>query len=210
MCREIGGEDAGLAVESRRVSWHHAGMADEDPEAAVVATLDGAGGELVPRREIDPRALVRALRILQERIPDAVHLTLREKQSLARTANLDPAVVESGLHLGASWGAMREVLGRTAEEARAELETARQWDEVESVLVAITETVRSTNLKRKHGIGALILRIYGVVGAGLRDRAAEGYAHLRPFYEQMKRAMAGTRRKKSQPPVALSEAEGPR
>lgn len=196
MSQHINREIAGLVVNSRRVPWHHAAMADDDPQVTAVATLEGAGGELVPRQEIDPQALVQALRVLQERIPDAAHLSLREKQSLARTASLDPAVVESGLHLGASWGTMKEVLGRTTEEVRAELETARQWDEVESVLVAITETVRSTNLKRKHGIGALILQIYGVVGAKLRGRAEAGYAHLRPFYDEMKRAILGTRKKK--------------
>lgn len=171
-------------------------MADEDPQATVVATVEAAGGELVPRQEIDPQVLVRALRVLQERIPGAVQLTLREKQSLARAAHLDAAVVESGLSLGASWGTMKEVLGRSTEEVREELETARQWDEVESVLAAITETVRSTNLKRKHGIGVLILQVYGIIGAKLRDGAADGYAHLRPFYEEMKRAVLGARKKK--------------
>lgn len=185
----------GLAVNTRRVPWHDAPMAEDDLQAAVVATLDADGGELVARQEIDPQALVQALRVLQERIPGAVQLTLREKQSLARAANLDPKVVESGLSLGASWGTMKEVLGWSAEEVRAELETARQWDEVESVLGAIVETVRATNLKRKNRIGVVILQVYGLVGAKLRDRAADGFAHLRPFYEEMKRAILGTRKK---------------
>src|SRR5215213_7276391 len=149
-------------------------MPDDDPQAAALPQVetdveiaiaaveasailelpsDAPGGELVVRKDIDPRALVEALRYLQQRIPDAVHLSLREKQSLAHAANLDPAVIESGIRLGSAWDTMKSVLGRTAEEVRTEQETARQWDEVESVLSALRETVHSTNLRRKHRNG---------------------------------------------------------
>lgn len=193
-------------------------MPDDDPQAAalpreeteievaaVEATAilelpsDAPGGDLVLRKDIDPRALVEALRYLQQRIPEAVHLSLREKQSLAHAANLDPAVIESGLRLGSAWDAMKSVLGRTAEEVRADLETARQWDEVESVLAALRETVHSTNLRRKHRNGLSLLQMYSIVGSGLRGRLAAGYEHLRPYYDEMKRAILAVRKKGSRP-----------
>jgi hypothetical protein len=193
-------------------------MPDDDPQAAALPQVeteveiavaaveatailelpsDVPGGELVLRKDIDPRALVEALRYLQQRIPDAVHLSLREKQSLAHAANLDPAVIESGIRLGSAWDTMKSVLGRTAEDVRTELETARQWDEVESVLRALRETVHSTNLRRKHRNGASILQIYSIVGSSLRAGLANGYEHLRPYYDEMKRAILAVRKKGS-------------
>jgi hypothetical protein len=168
-------------------------------EATAILELpsDVPGEELVLRKDIDPRALVEALRYLQQRIPDAVHLSLREKQSLAHAANLDPAVIESGIRLGSAWDTMKSVLGRTAEEVRAELETARQWDEVDSVLMALRETVHSTNLRRKHRNGRFILQIYSIIGSSLRGRVAAGYEHLRPYYDEMKRAILAVRKKGS-------------
>jgi len=193
-------------------------MPDDDPQAAALPQVetdveiaiaaveasailelpsDAPGGELVVRKDIDPRALVEALRYLQQRIPDAVHLSLREKQSLAHAANLDPAVIESGIRLGSAWDTMKSVLGRTAEEVRAELETARQWDEVESVLRALRETVHSTNLRRKHQNGTSILQIYSIIGSRLRGGLANGYEHLRPYYDARKHAILAVRKKQS-------------
>lgn len=176
----------------------------EDEDEVKVEVVDATvipvllSGELVPRKEIDPEALVEALRYLQKLIPDAVHLTLREKQSMANAANLDPSIIESGTLLGAAWESLKRVLGTTPEEIRAELDKTRRWDEVDRVLLALRETVHSTNLQRKHRIGTLILNIYAIVGDSLRRRrVSAAYEHLRPYYEQMKAAILGVRKKKS-------------
>jgi hypothetical protein len=167
-------------------------MADDDQ----IVPVDGPGvGELVRRREIDPRALAAALRALQERLPELVQLSLREKQSLARAASLDPAVIDRGVELGASFARTKQVFGWSSDEMRGDIEHERDWAELERVAAAFLESVRSRNLQRRHRIGSRMLLLYAVVGARLRGATAAEDAHLRPYYEEMKRAMLASRKK---------------
>ena len=51
----------------------------------------------------EPEMLVEGLRYLQQRIPEFSHLSLEEKRSHARAANLDPGFIESGLQAAEVW-----------------------------------------------------------------------------------------------------------
>ena len=70
----------------------------------------GCGGRVSPARS-DHSAAARhtrkcsweGLRYLQQRIPEFTQLSVQEKRSHARAANLDPEFIESGLHAAAVW-----------------------------------------------------------------------------------------------------------
>ena len=151
----------------------------------------------------EPEMLVEGLRYLQQRIPEFTHLSSQEKRSHARAANLDPEFIEQGLQAAAVWRDTKMVAKRTAEELRQEQEDCRRWDQVIAELRAITDGIEAANLKRKHRLGTAILRIYRMIGIYLRGGRPED-VHLRPYYENMKRAYLRTkqfrkRRKKDEP-----------
>ena len=156
-----------------------------------------AGGEAVPLKEVDVEALAAALRHLQQRMPDLVQLSLRERQKMAHAANLDPEVIDRGLDLGAAWPMMKDVLGSSAEELRAVLDRVARNEELRQVLLALADTLRATNLALKHRTGTTILQIYAIVGAGLRSKVPDEYTHLRPQYDEMKRTILRVRKKQS-------------
>ena len=208
------------AVASSAMPDHEPPDGSQPEDGPKVATVDTtttpllsaevlALGDMLPPKEIDPVALVQVLRALHQRIPEAVQLSLREKQSLAHAANLDPAVVDSGLDLGAAWGNAKATLGSSTEEVRAEREKARQWDEAQQEFLSIARTIGDTNLKRKHRIGIFVLQIYAIIGANLRRGPAGGVAHLRSYYERMKRAILNAKKKKSRKAAKNEEPETP-
>lgn len=156
-----------------------------------------AAGEAAPLQEVDVEALTMALRQVQERMPDLVQLSLRERQKMANAANLDPAVIDRGLDLAAAWPNMKEALGSSVEDLRADLDRAGRIEELRQVLLALADTLRATNLALKHRAGSTILQLYAIVGTALRSTVPDGYTHLRPQYEEMKRTILRVRKKRS-------------
>src|SRR5437764_4031241 len=59
--------------------------------------------QTTPPSLLEPEMLVKGLRYLQERIPEFTQLSVREKRSHARAANLDPEFIENGLHAARVW-----------------------------------------------------------------------------------------------------------
>ncbi len=175
------------------------GRSDDDVKVATVET-DGfpvlaPAQDLVPVAEIDVAVVTRALRDLQQRMPDLVQLTTRERQSLANVANLDSAVIDRGLDLGAAWPDMKDVLGSSAEDVRAEIDQVSRNEELRRVLLAFADTLGATNLALKHRIGTTILQTYAIVGTALRNPEPDAYTHLRPYHEEMKRTIRRVRTK---------------
>jgi hypothetical protein len=177
-------------------------MADDEVQTpapvTTVAAIDTQEVELAPSPAlVDAEALVRGLRQLQQRVPGFVQLSLREEQSMARAAYLDPEFLERGLHAAAVWPQTKNLLGMTAEELRHEAEEARRWDEVERELIALTKGIAAANLKRKHRLGNAILQLYGILKTSLHRDDAGAYSFLRPYFEEMKRAWNGRRKRKA-------------
>ncbi|HEX9986360.1 MAG TPA: hypothetical protein VGF69_24090 [Thermoanaerobaculia bacterium] len=138
-----------------------------------------------------PEMLVDGLRYLQKRIPEFTQLTVQEKRSHARAANLDPEFIDAGLQVAAVWSQTEAMVNRSAEDLDEEQAEIRRWDNVVVELRAITAGIEAANLKRKHRLGKAILKIYNIVGI-LLDRPRPEDAHLRPYYENMKRAYLRT------------------
>ena len=154
----------------------------------------------------EPELLVKGLRYLQQRIPEFTQLSVQEKRSHARAANLDPEFVEAGLHAAAVWQDTELVVKRSADDLRQEHEEIRQWDQVIVELRALTDGIEAANVKRKHRLGAAILLIYRILGVYFQRRTDPEFAYLRPYYENMKRAYLRTqrfrKRKKTEEPPA--------
>jgi hypothetical protein len=169
-----------------------------------VATDVLAPVQTTPPSLAEPDMLVKGLRYLQERIPDFTQLSVREKRSHARAANLDPEFVENGLHAACVWRETKTIVKRSGEELRQEQEEIGRWDEVIRELRALTDGVEAANVKRKHRLGTAILNIYSILGIYLHRSRPED-AYMRPYYENMKRAYLRTqqfrRRKKKEEPA---------
>lgn len=142
--------------------------------------------------------LAQGLRDLQQRIPEFTQLSVQEKRSYARAANLDPEFLESGLHAATVWRDTKTFLHRSGEELRQEDQEIRRWDEVVRELRAITAGIEAANLKRKHRLGRAILHIYRILGSCLRHSDPED-AYMRPYFENMKRAYLRTQKFSKRP-----------
>lgn len=184
-------------------------MSSDDRETSIppVVTVAPAAADLhalvqpPPAPLAEPEMLVEGLRYLQERIPGFTQLSVQEKRSHARAANLDPEFIEHGLHAACVWRQTKLAVKRSGEELREEQEEIRRWDQVVRELRAITDGIEAANLKRKHRLGTAILQIYHILGGYFRYRTRPEDAYLRPYYENMKRAYLRTqrfRRKKKQ------------
>jgi hypothetical protein len=110
---------------------------------------------------VEPEMLVQGLRLLQERIPGFTQLSVKEKRSHARAANLDPEFLESGLHAAAMWHWTKHFVKRSAEELRQEDDVSRRWDEAIAAWRAILDGLEAANLKRKHRLGRAICSFTG-------------------------------------------------
>lgn len=163
-----------------------------------------AAVQTTPPSLVESEMLVKGLRYLQERIPGFTQLTVREKRSHARAANLDPEFVENGLHAARVWRDTKLIVKRSGEDLREEHEEIARWDEVIRELRALTDGVEAANVKRKHHLGTAILQIYRILGAYLDGSRPED-AYMRPYYENMKRAYLRTqqfrRRKTKEEPA---------
>ena len=156
-----------------------------------------AGSEIVPVPEVlapvpaapapvPPEMIVSGMQQLQERIPGFVQLSLEERRSMTRTAHLDPEFIKAGIHAATMWQKTKAVLGRSAEELRAEEEDIRRWDDAIRSFTAILQGMTSANLSRRHHLGRDILRLYRMLGI-LMMRPSPETSLLRPYYEEMQR-----------------------
>lgn len=172
-----------------------------DDKEAMVASGDPLPAVL--RNElpllVDARTLVEGLRYLQQRIPEYTQLSTGEARSMTRVAHLDPEFVEVGLQTAAAWDDTTAVLGRSAEALRRDADEIGNWDEVERELTVLLKGIAAANLKRKHRLGHAILKIYNV----LRYSVDTHNRHLRPYFDDMKRAFLKRRKKpgKAEPPA---------
>ena len=201
-----------MPAEPFRAFLHNKNMSSDDRETSAppAVTLEPAATDVLapvettPPSLAEPEMLVKGLRYLQERIPDFTQLSVQEKRSHARAANLDPEFVEMGLHAAAAWRDTKKIVKRSGDDLQEEQEEIRRWDAVIRELRAVTDGVEAANVKRKHRLGKAILLIYRILGVYV-ERGGPEDAYLRPYYENMKRAYLQTqrfrRRKKKDEPA---------
>jgi hypothetical protein len=182
--------------------WHHAFMSDDDPRpddlqtkpAVPTSDLLVIGGEATQLVLSNPDMLIEAFRYLEQRIPGFTQLSLEEERKLTRVAFLDPEFVEAGVRLGRAWDDAKDITGLSGDEMRGLSEENRRWDELESTVRAFLKGISARNRKERHRLGDAILMMYMVLGRTLDN---ERYRHLRPLYEEMKRAYMKSRKHRS-------------
>ena len=157
------------------------------PDSLVVA------GDATPLALANPVALIQGLRFLQQRIPGFTQLSVAEERSLIRVASLDADFIEAGIRAGSAWSETKGIIGRSGEELRYGADEIRQWDEAESELRVVLKGMSAANRKRRHRLGTDILSLYMILGETIH---MESRRHLRPHYEEMKRAYQNRKRKR--------------
>lgn len=171
-------------------------VVDAPDETAVTPVPATEALELVdatPPTIVDPEMLVQALRYLQQSIPGFTQLSVQEKRSYARAANLDPEFLESGLHAAAVWLETKVYVKRTGEELRQEDDETRRLDKMLLEMRAFMDGINAINLKKKHRLGRAILQIYRILSISFRFNNPK-MAYMRPYYENMKRAYQRTQK----------------
>jgi len=99
-------------------------------------------------------------------------------------ANLDEDFANAGIHAASLWDEAKQMTGYTAAELRELADEARRWDEVERELRIALKGITHANIQRRHRFGSAILLVYTALA---RLVTLPSYAHLRPYYEEMKR-----------------------
>jgi hypothetical protein len=196
-----------MSSDDRQSSATPVTVTTDETEATPVPAIDVlALVDTTPPPPVEPEMLVQGLRYLEQRIPEFTQLSVKEKRSRARAANLDPEFLEGGLQAAAVWRRTKRVVERSGEELRQEDEVIRRWDEAILAWRAVLDGLEAANLKRKHRLGTAILLIYHILGRYMRGNHPEE-AYMRPYYENMKRAYLRTqkfrkRKTKTEDPAA--------
>ncbi len=133
----------------------------------------------------DPATLIAAFRYLQQRIPGFTQLTVPEQRAMMSVIYLDPEFAEIVLTGASAWPALKKTLGVTADELREEDEAIGRLEALSREIEVLRKGVDGAIATRRHRLGTTILQIYSIFGTLLKDPA---HAHLRPYYEDMKRA----------------------
>jgi len=186
-------------------------MPDEDEKPPVVAeeiAVKPADSPVVLNEAslvlAEPETLIQGLRFLQQRIPGFEQLALRRRRSMTRAANLDPEFLEAGIQAADAWEETKSIIGMSGPELREEDAEIRRWNQVEVDVKALLSGISNANLKRKHHLGDAILLLYAYLG---RQMQTGGMPHLRPYYENMKRAYLRTLKKSRQKKEKEKKAE---
>ena len=154
---------------------------------------------------LTPEDAVQLLRALRTRIPDFTLLSVTDSQTLSRAAALDNRFVHEAINAIAASQALRDALGRNAEELRQSIELTDRWSQVVVELDALRVGVLGAMKVRRHRIGATALQAYQVSRQLARYREN---ATLLPHIDAMRRT-AGFTRSRPAPPVAPPDPETP-
>lgn len=120
-------------------------------------------------------------------------MSAEEERALIRVASLDPDFIEAGIRTGSAWDETKTIIGRSGEELRQDADEIRQWDQAESEVRALLKGISAANRKRRHRLGRAILDLDMILGETVNT---ERRRHLRPHYEEMKRAYQNRKRKR--------------
>lgn len=159
-------------------------MAGDDEKVVKVE----AGALLAP---VTPERLIEAFRSLQQRVPSFIQLSVDEQRSMGNVGHLDPEFLDAGIHAAGAWPATKDVTGMTAEEMRARMDASVEWADVRREVEALLKGIDGAILSEKHRVGMAILQIYSIIGNLIDDPR---YHHLRPYYENMKKAYRRSRK----------------
>jgi hypothetical protein len=163
-----------------------------------------AGLQSLEPLSLTPEAVVEYLRVLRTQVPEYGQL---ETQSMAmlKNANVDPNFVQATANAAGVSPLVQQAIGSTPETLSHEAEEARRWSVVEDEARALLKGVATANRIRRHRVGTLALRGYGV--ARELARIPE-HADLLPHVKAMQKMnkFSRVRRRVSKPAAAPAPA----
>ncbi len=160
--------------------------------------------EVLPAAPITTDALIHACRLLQQRIPDFDQLSAEEKQRLVRVASLNPEFLAAGIEAMCVCDDYRAAVGYSGEELRELAAGIERKAELQREFQRLADGVGAALLKDRHRLGTAVLIFYSLLGGDLRRPLGTTKRHMRPYYEDMKRAYMKNRktRRKTAPEPA--------
>jgi Arc/MetJ family transcription regulator len=126
--------------------------------------------------------VVQALRALRERIalPNGEAVAMRKR----RSAHVDAKFVQAAISaVGVSSG-VQQVLGRTDEDLRQEVDASARWTTVADEMRELLESLLTANAVRRQRIGLVALQTYQICQQLARD---ENNSRLHAYVGEMKR-----------------------
>ena len=174
-------------------------VATIEPDAQVVIAE-----EVLPPAPITTDALIQACRLLQQRIPGFDQLSAEERQRLVRVASLDPEFLAAGIEAMCVCDDYRAAVGYSGEELRDLSARIERRAELQREFQRLADGVGAALLKERHCLGNAVLTFYSLLGTDLRAPRGTTKRHMRPYYEDMKRAYMKNRktRRKAAPEPA--------
>lgn len=160
--------------------------------------------EVLPPAPITIDALIQACRLLQQRIPGFDQLSVEEKQRLVRVASLDPEFLAAGIEAMCVCDDYSAAVGYTGEELRDLSARIERRAELQREFQRLADGVGAVLLKERHDLGNAVLIFYSLLGTDLRSPYT-AKRHMRPYYEDMKRAYM--KRRKTRRKAAPEPAE---
>jgi hypothetical protein len=174
-------------------------IATIEPDAQVVIAE-----EVLPPAPITTDALIQACRLLQQRIPGFDQLSAEERQRLVRVASLNPEFLAAGIEGMCVCDDYRAAVGYSGEELRELSARIERRAELQREFQRLADGVGAALLKERHDLGNAVLIFYSMLGMDLRHPRNAAKRHMRPYYEDMKRAYMKNRktRRKTAPEPA--------
>lgn len=144
-------------------------------------TTEAKPQDFVP---MTPEQIVEQLRVLRQHIPLYGPLDPRETRTMSRVAAVSRPFVEAAITTVGASTPVRDALGASADEMRADAAEIGRWSAVEDELSKILQGVRSGNLTRRHHLGMAALQTYQISRQLARS---SDHAELLPHIETMRR-----------------------
>ena len=125
------------------------------------STLNPAVGPDTLPAVLSPEEVVQYLRALRDRMPklDADLAAVSRKR---RITHVDPKFIEASINAVGATPGVQQLLGRSDEEMRQEVDTALRWTAVSDELRAFLHTSLIANAVRRQRIGLVSLQTYQI------------------------------------------------
>jgi len=153
--------------------------------------------------QLEPEAIVELLRGLRGQIPEYGHLPVSRTRGLHRVSRADAPFIQAAINAVGASEAMRQALGKSADDLRVDIDQASRWSAVEDELRALLQGVSTANLTRRYRIGLSGLQVYNI---GRQLVRTEQHSDLLPHVAEMRRFNRFGRKRKvaepQAPPVA--------
>jgi hypothetical protein len=153
---------------------------------------------------LTPEEVVAQLRGIISSIPDYVPVPKATARARRAASHVRPQFVDSAMSAIDASASVRDALGVTTEQMRADVDQASRWSAVADVLREMLGAIDAAVLTRKYRVGLTSLTTYSISRELVRH---PDQAILLPHLDNMKRTNRyGRHRKQATPPTPAPQA----